>query len=472
MVANSADYIRKPAYDGSFYPSSRRDLIEYIDKLTRQVKPPHVHLPPPSSLKMLVMPHAGYIYSGLTAAHISLVLRKNQFDRIIVLGPDHHIGFNGGAISNAIAYDTPLGRINLHDDASALRRHSKLFQTRPASDRWEHSLEVVLPFLQFYLETFDLIPIVLGPEDIYKYVEAINPLLNLNTLLVVSSDLSHYLPYSEAVAKDQETIQFILNLDDGQLLKQENAACGKIPIRVAIHLARRHGWQPILLHYSNSGDTAGDRSKVVGYAAIAFYGGATMQDRMESPQPLNNHQGQVLLKIARKTIANRLGIESADVDPSAERDLVFQDHRGTFVTLTIGGQLRGCIGNVNPTDSILTGVKQNAVSAAFHDPRFDALKADEFDLVDLEISILTEPQPLAYKNSRDLIKKLRVNIDGVILRKGDKSATFLPQVWHQLPQPKQFLSHLCMKAGLSSDAWKKKPIDILTYQVQYFEEEK
>ena len=472
VFANSGDYIRKPVYDGRFYPSNRHDLIKYIEKLTRQIKPFQVQLPLQAPLKMLVMPHAGYVYSGLTAAHISQVLRKDQFDRIIVLGPDHHIGFKGGAISNAIAYDTPMGRIKLHEDASALRQRSNLFQTIPASDRREHSIEVVLPFLQFYLGTFDLIPIVLGYEDINQYANAIDPLLNRNTLLVVSSDLSHYLPYSEAVAKDQETIQIILNLDDSRLLKQENAACGKIPLAVALNLARRHRWHPILLHYSNSGDATGDLSRVVGYAAIAFYGGATMQDSMESPQRLNHHQGQVLLKIARKTIADRLGIASVDVDPNAEKDLVFQDHRGTFVTLTIDGQLRGCIGNLNPTDSILAGVKQNAVNAAFQDPRFDALKADEFDQVDLEISILTEPRPLTYRDSSDLLNKLRVNIDGVILRKGGKSATFLPQVWHQLPQPKQFLSHLCMKAGLAADAWKKKPIDILTYQVQYFEEEK
>ncbi len=472
VFANSTDYVRKPVYAGSFYPSHRHDLVKTIETLTRQVKPPQTQLPPQTSLKLLLMPHAGYVYSGLTAAYISLVLKKNQFDRVIVLGPDHRIGFKGGAISDAIAYDTPMGRINLHEDASALRQRSNLFQAIPASDQWEHSLEVVLPFLQFYLETFDLIPIVLGYEDIDQYATAIDPLLHGNVLLVVSSDLSHYLPYEQAVAKDKETIEIILNLDNSRLLKQENAACGKIPLMVALNLARRHHWRPILLHYSNSGDATGDRSKVVGYAAIAFYGGTMMQESMEPSQPLNHHQGQALLKIARKTIADRLGIASVDVDANVEKDLVFQDHRGTFVTLTINGQLRGCIGNLNPTDSILAGVKQNAVNAAFHDPRFDPLTADEFDRVDLEISILTEPQPLTYRDSSDLMDKLRVNIDGVILRKGGMSATFLPQVWHQLPQPKQFLSHLCMKAGLSADAWKKKPIDILTYQVQYFEEEK
>jgi AmmeMemoRadiSam system protein A len=153
-------------------------------------------------------------------------------------------------------------------------------------------------------------------------------------------------------------------------------------------------------------------------------------------------------------------------------DSVFKQKRGTFVTLTIDKQLRGCIGNLDSTDSIVDGIERNAVNAAFRDPRFPPLKAGELDRVDIEVSILTEPQPLKYKDSEDLLSKLRVNVDGVILRKGSASATFLPQVWAQLPQPETFLSHLCSKAGLSPDAWKEGNLDILTYQVQCFEEEK
>jgi AmmeMemoRadiSam system protein B/AmmeMemoRadiSam system protein A len=471
-VAKADDDIRKPGYAGSFYPSGRSELAQTIEALTRQIKPPPVPLPAKTALKILVMPHAGYVYSGLTAAHIALALKKNQFDRVIVLGPDHHIGFAGAAISAAVAYETPLGRIPVHEDASVLRRDTTLFHTVPASDRREHAIEVVLPFLQVYLGKFTLIPLVLGPADIDRYADAIDPLLDHDTLLVVSSDLSHYLSYSAAVAKDRQTIKDILNLDDNSLAQRANAACGKIPIRVAMNLARRHRWQPFLLHYSNSGDTAGDRAKVVGYAAIAFYGGTTMQNQLEPSQRLTHQQGRALLQIARKTIAERLGLESVNVASDTEKDPAFQDHRGTFVTLTIDGQLRGCIGNLGAGESILSGVKQNAINAAFHDPRFAALTPDEYPSINIEISILTEPQPLAYGNSSELLPKLRVNVDGVILRKKNRSATFLPQVWKQLPRPEQFLSHLCMKAGLAADAWEKEHLDILTYQVQYFEEEK
>ena len=472
--AASAKDIRKPVYAGSFYPDTPEELTAIIKQFVSRVKPIHVDRPSNSFLKALIIPHAGYIYSGWTASHISLVLKDNQFKKIIVMGPDHRIGFQGGAISDVSAYETPFGRIPLNKDTVQLRRKKDLFRTIPDSDRLEHSVEVVLPYLQYFLNKFEIVPIVLGQgrnlDD--KVADAIEPLQDHTTLLVASSDLSHYLPYQEAVARDRETIEMILNLKADQLKNRENAACGKTPILVIINMARQHNWHPVLLHYSNSGDTAGDRSRVVGYAAIAFYGGLSMKHRKDSLQSLNEEQGQKLVKLARQTIAERLGKRSGKVDQESMTDSVFKEKRGTFVTLTINKQLRGCIGNLDSTDSIVDGIERNAVNAAFRDPRFPALKANELDRVDIEVSILTDPQPLEYRDSKDLLSKLRVNVDGVILRKGAFSATFLPQVWEQLPQPEEFLSHLCTKAGLPSDTWQKGHLEILTYQVQYFEEEK
>ena len=472
-VANAKD-IRKPVYAGRFYPDTPEELTASIKQLVSQVKPIHVNRPSYSSLKALIIPHAGYIYSGWTASYISLVLKENQFKRVIVMGPDHRVGFEGGAISDVSAYETPLGQIPMNKDVVRLRRKKDLFRVIPDSDRLEHSVEVVLPYLQYFLKKFEIIPVVLGQgRDLAEKVTAVfDPLLDQTTLLVASSDLSHYLPYQAAVARDRETINMILNLNVDELLERENAACGKSPILVVINMARRHNWHPVLLHYSNSGDTAGDRSKVVGYAAIAFYGGLSMKNHMDSSQSLNGKQGQILVKLARQTIEERLDKRSIKVDPNAMTDSVFKQKRGTFVTLTIDKQLRGCIGNLDSKDSIVDGIERNAVNAAFRDPRFPPLKAGELDRVDIEVSILTEPQPLKYKDSEDLLAKLRVNVDGVILRKGSASATFLPQVWAQLPQPEMFLSHLCTKAGLSSDTWKEGNLDILTYQVQCFEEEK
>ena len=466
-----AEVIRMPVYAGSWYPGERSELAQMIDRLTRQVKTGQVQKPPNTSLKALIMPHAGYIYSGQTAAYASLVLKKNQFDKVAVMAPDHKIGFAGCAVSDVVAYETPLGLIKMHDDAAGLRRKSDLFQAMPASDRLEHSLEIVLPFLQTYLKNFELVPIVVGRGDIARITAEIDPLLDERTLLVVSSDLSHYLPYSQAVERDQATIQMILNLEVDDLLERDNAACGKTPILMVMSMARRYGWQPLLLHYSNSGDTTGDHRRVVGYTAIAFYGGSAMQGNNDSSRDLSQHQGQTLIKLARQTISQKLGHISDKIDPDSLRDLDFQESRGTFVTLTIDGRLRGCIGSLETTASILEGVRRNAVNAAFHDPRFSKLKAEELDKIEIEVSILTDPQPLEYRDGQDLLAKLRPHVDGVILSKGSAGATFLPQVWEQLPRPEKFLSHLCRKAGLPENEWEKGKLKILTYQVQYFEEE-
>ena len=189
---------------------------------------------------------------------------------------------------------------------------------------------------------------------------------------------------------------------------------------------------------------------------------------------LNQEQGQLLVKLARQTLSHHLARQTPpdEIDTLNEKsaDPCFHQTCGTFVTLKIDGQLRGCIGNLTSSESLISGVRRNAINAAFHDPRFAPLSASELDRVTIEVSILSNPQPLSYRNAADLLKKLRPNIDGVIIRKQFASATFLPQVWEQLPDPQDFIKHLCMKAGLPADAWRHSHLEVSTYQVQYFEE--
>ena len=194
----------------------------------------------------------------------------------------------------------------------------------------------------------------------------------------------------------------------------------------------------------------------------------------DSPSALTPEQGRKLVELARLTLMKRFKRklpEGQVADLEAQLgDEPFQVHNGTFVTLKIGGQLRGCIGSLVGRESVADGVRSNAINAAFNDPRFSRLTNKELDRVSIEVSVLTEPQPLAYSNPEDLMAKLRPGIDGVTIRKGLAGSTFLPQVWEQLPAPRDFLSHLCMKAGLQSDAWMTGDLDVETYQVQYFEE--
>ncbi|UCD79393.1 MAG: AmmeMemoRadiSam system protein B [Desulfobacterales bacterium] len=469
-----AEVVRKPVWAGRFYEADPSKLNRIINQLTRKAKKSRVRIPANKQLRAIIMPHAGYIYSGWTAAHASLVLHANQFSKVILLGPDHRIGFSKAAICNVTAYETPLGKIYLHNDVDKLCLQPNLFQSLPVARDQEHSLEVILPFLQNYLGEFQLIPVIVGHAEVRRLSKALDTLVDKNTLLVVSSDLSHFLAYSEAVIRDRETIDEILRLKPMKLVKTENRACGKIPLLILTEIARRHHWHPVLLHYSNSGDTAGDRSRVVGYAAIAFFGDLPMENKDNSGAQFNEAQGQILVKLARQTIADKLGANVTDPEAGASdrilQDDSFKRHCGTFVTLKIKGQLRGCIGNLTASESVLDGVRRNAINAAFHDPRFSPLSKDELDRTEIEVSILSEPQPLEFRDEQDLIAKLRVNVDGVIIRKGHASATFLPQVWEQLPEPDDFLTHLCMKAGLASDAWKSSQLEVLTYQVQYFEE--
>ena len=190
---------------------------------------------------------------------------------------------------------------------------------------------------------------------------------------------------------------------------------------------------------------------------------------------LTPEEGRSLIRLARLTIAERLN-QSVDEDKQhrLEEELqkpVFTYKCGTFVTLTKKGQLRGCIGSLGSTVSLVENIRQNAISAAFQDPRFSPLTREEYHEVRIEVSVLTPPLPVRYDSADHLLDLLRPGTDGVILRKGGASATFLPQVWKQLPRQEDFLSHLCLKAGLSAQAWRRGNLEVETYQVQYFEEE-
>ncbi len=195
----------------------------------------------------------------------------------------------------------------------------------------------------------------------------------------------------------------------------------------------------------------------------------------DESQILNIEDGRLLLKLARSTLMEKFGRRLAPAEAerlqSALTAPLFQMRRGTFVTLTLAGELRGCIGSLFPSDPLTEGIRRNAVHAAFQDPRFRPLKKEELDRVSIEVSILTDPQPVPYSTDQDLLKKLRPHLDGVIIRQGYASATFLPQVWAQLPNAEDFLGHLCLKAGLPREAWKRSKLDVATYQVQRFAED-
>jgi AmmeMemoRadiSam system protein A len=191
---------------------------------------------------------------------------------------------------------------------------------------------------------------------------------------------------------------------------------------------------------------------------------------MTETDRLTEEEGRNLLRVARETIQHALfGAENDGLSEPASSPK-FAERRGTFVTLTINRGLRGCIGHIIPQETLIEGVRVNALNAAFRDPRFKPLSKSEFDHIKIEVSILTEPRALPYSDAGELLLKLRPGKDGLIIKKGYHQATFLPQVWEQLQDKRAFLSHLCMKAGLAGNAWETEKLEVFTYQVQAFHE--
>jgi AmmeMemoRadiSam system protein A len=236
-----------------------------------------------------------------------------------------------------------------------------------------------------------------------------------------------------------------------------------------MHLAKKLHLKPSLIDYRNSGDTAGDRSAVVGYGAFAFLA----KTEPAAPSAIPERTQKILLKAARAAITRGLGIPCEDPlagKLDAETEALLQKNYGVFVSLHIHRDLRGCIGVIETQEQLRNTLPQHAQFAAFHDSRFPPLMPEELDEVTIEISLLSPPKPLAYKDADDLLKKLIPRRHGVVLGKGFQRATFLPQVWETLPKKEDFLSHLCAKAGLPSNEWQIGKLKVETYEAEVFAE--
>ena len=469
----SAAGVREPAVAGLFYPRDPAELAKLIDACLAGAR-----VQPVGELKALICPHAGYPYSGPVAAWGFKLLEGRHYDTVVVLGPSHYAELRGASVTNAGAYRTPLGDVPISRKAGRLAL-TRPFALEPAcaverpawwlessrrapavdtADTWEHSVEVEIPFLQRTLGRFELVPVVCGETDTERAARALEPVLDEGTLLVASSDLSHYYPYDDARELDRSCVDAICRLDTGAMENQQ--ACGRIPILVLMHVAKDRGWRPRLLDRRNSGDTAGDKSRVVGYAAIAFY--APYGERLGAGARAQ------LLGIARASLREAVG-SGRLAEPAAPGPELAQP-RGCFVTLTERGALRGCIGNLTARGPLYRQVAENARSAALEDPRFSPVPAAEEGALKIEISVLTEPRQLFFSSTDDLLEKLQPGVDGVILRIGDHLATYLPQVWEQMPGKTAFLDSLAEKAGCDASDWRKPGTAVFLYEVESFKE--
>jgi len=396
----------------------------------------------------------------------------------------------GAALPDADGLETPLGIVPVSARAKELAAIRPFAMNPPARvmrpgwavqsparpsgpdspHTWEHSLEVQLPFIQRVLPQAEVVPAVLGEVDPQAVARVLADQLNDSTLLVASSDLSHFYPYDEARHKDESCVRAICELDVERMERQE--ACGKSPILVLMHLARQKGWQTKLLDLCNSGDTAGERSRVVGYAAVAFYEPepATGERKDASRGEFSPEARRFLLKLARESATKAVNRAVPPAVDASKLDPLLKERRACFVTLTKKGELRGCIGSIFPTQPLFQDVIQNAASAATKDWRFLPVEPRELTELEIEVSVLTVPQPLAFHSPEDLVRKLRPKVDGVVLKMGEAQSTFLPQVWEQLPETEIFLNHLARKAGRPATGWRAPGTEVLIYQVEAFHE--
>ncbi len=427
--------VRPAAVAGTFYPGDAPSLSREIDELLGGVDQfePRLGFP-----KALVVPHAGYIYSGAVAARAydAIAPARGIVRRVVLLGPVHRVPVRGLALPGADAFATPLGTIALDLDAMRdVQGMPQVVKSDPAHEL-EHALEVQLPFLQKTLGHFMLVPFAVGTASVQEVAQVIERLWGgPETLIVVSTDLSHYHPYAHARKIDGSTLAriagFATDLDHEE-------ACGATPLNGLLSVASAKSLSIRLLAACSSGDTAGGKGQVVGYSSFGLY---------EGTEVALAEAGDKLVSIARGSIETML----FGKDFAGEQQPWLSQAGATFVTLTTDGALRGCIGSLEALRPLGVDVAENARAAASRDPRFAPLAADEWPRCAVEVSLLSSPKPIRFADEEDLLGQIRAGEDGIILEAQGRRATYLPQVWESLPDKRQFLADLVKKAGLPPD---------------------
>lgn len=450
MQAQPQASIRPAAVAGHFYPAEPGPLHSAVDTFLQKAEATSDYglgadATPP---KALIVPHAGYVYSGPVAATAYRLLSKSRgkISRVILLGPSHRFSFSGMAATSATAYETPLGLIPIDQEALGLARNIPLFGIADETHIGEHCLETQLPFLQVVLGDFKLLPIICGQVSGKQIADLLDRLWGgPETLIVVSSDLSHYHDYQNCRTIDASTCIAIEKLDPSIISHEQ--ACGATPVKGLLTAAKRRGMQVKTLDLRNSGDTAGPRDRVVGYGAWAFWEQKTAD--LDSDD-LVTHHGDLMVEIARQAICGGQSAISLNNLPA-----LFSQQAASFVTLHKSGRLRGCCGSVIAHRPLIEDIWANATRSAFGDTRFQPLAEEEWKEITLSVTVLSSLQPMSFVSEADLLSQLQPHNDGLFIEDMGKSALFLPAVWETLPNKQQFLAHLKAKAGLSIDHWSK-----------------
>jgi AmmeMemoRadiSam system protein B/AmmeMemoRadiSam system protein A len=478
--------VREPVLAGKFYPSSAPKLKLAIEKFMEDAVPLTIEKP-----VAIVVPHAGYVFSGQICADGFTQARKEQYDVVVILGTNHtNPGFAKISVYPGGGFRTPLGTALVDRDAvSSLIAEDPVDCTLDKSlHEHEHSVEVIVPFVQVVFPKAKIVPVIIGSPDLpmsSRFGQALAKVLkNKRALVIASSDLSHYPNAKIAAPVDKGTLEAITTMNpaifqstvkshmDRRIPQLSTSACGEAPIIAAMAAAKALGaTRGVVVSYANSGDIAiGEQSRVVGYGAVAFTAHEPGKDISSSDQSapvsvagsLRSSDKRALLAFARKTISR---IILTDTVPLARGfDPHLQQPQGVFVTLKRKGELRGCIGRIVGDEPLCKLVGTMAIQAALNDRRFPPLTADELNEIDIEISVLTPLKDVS--GATDIV----AGRDGIVLNKGGRSAVFLPQVALEQGWTRQeLLNNLCLKAGLNAECW-LKGAQLSTFQATVFSE--
>jgi AmmeMemoRadiSam system protein B/AmmeMemoRadiSam system protein A len=484
-----ASSVRPPAVAGQFYPSDPTRLKLAVQQFLEDALPATIEKP-----VAIVVPHAGYLFSGQIAADAYRQVKGRNYDTVVVLGTNHgrnqaSANLTGISVYASGSYKTPLGDAAIDTTmASALLAEDSDCSANTAAQANEHSIEVQVPFIQTLFPAAKIVPLMIGMPDPSMCARLGKALAKVSkdkrVLVVASSDLSHFPGYEDSSNVDRQSLEAIARLDPGQFTSKvrtlmsrgtpglETCACGEGPILAAMAAAKAMGaGRGIVVSYANTGDAvAEDRSRVVGYGAVVFAAGDGTPDlralsRPAGPPPSGPLQAadkKALLKLARQSLQRFLTTETIPLARNLAPRLQFP--QGAFVTLKQHGELRGCIGHLVGDFPLGLTASWMAVQAGEYDSRFPPVTLKELGGLEIEISVMTPMKPIA-KPSEIVIGR-----DGVVVQKSGRSAVFLPQVaTEQGWGLSEMLDNLCLKAGLPRDAW-KSGAQFRVFQAEVFSE--
>ncbi|MDP8235895.1 MAG: AmmeMemoRadiSam system protein B [Candidatus Erginobacter occultus] len=481
--------IRPPAVAGQFYPGDPAELGRMVDGLLGETEA----APGKGELIAVIAPHAGYVFSGRTAAESLSLLRGKGFRNVLLIGSAHREGYPGVSVFDGAGYRTPLGVVPVNRElADWLRDRDNSFTYVEAAHRAEHSLEVELPLLQRLLGDFSVVPILVGradPATVEKLGAALAEAIRKNpgTVIVCSTDLSHYPPEKSAREIDRRTLEAVASLDPdrvrtacrhpapGPVPGLSTAMCGEEAVIATLTAANLLGAERgEIIHYSNSADSPyGDSNRVVGYGAVAVWGPPPTEGKEETEmseekkieEGMSPAARQRLLKIAREALTEVVNGRPLPAEPIDHPEL--QGHQGAFVTLKRGEALRGCIGQFTADQPLYRVVREMAQTSALRDPRFPPVRPEELDGLTVEISVLSPMRRIS-----DPLKEVELGKHGIYIKRGFQTGTYLPQVAteHHMSKEEFLSSCTAGKAGLPPDAWKDPATEVYVYTAEVFSE--